>query len=122
MAWVHTLTFPVVLFYQLTLGYNDVDFVALNEAEQRLSIYQGTVFHYWNTNEEKTNGKLFLTAGIDLLTLVASVFVVLTIPLQYLMMGTRILVLMPLRAFFYKISNAEEYLPETEVEEELEEE
>ena len=83
MAWVHNLTAPLVVIMKLQGGEDFVspDFEALNEADERYSIIEGTIFHYWNTNEDLSWNKFFLTLFIDYFTMVISLGVIITIPM-----------------------------------------
>ena len=86
-ALLHTITLPITMFIFNKDGanYEGINFESMvADPEQRLTIKEGTIFHYWTYKKPLTWGWLLITAAVDLVLAPLSVLTIVTVPIQYL--------------------------------------
>lgn len=120
-ALLHTITLPITVIYFVMNGanYEGIDFASVHSETdekgnpaRRLTIKEGTIFHYWTYKKPLTWFWLILTAGVDLILSPFVILTIITVPIQFVLQIQELVVSKPLRALLWYMSDAETYLPE----------
>lgn len=87
------LILPFFVTYKWLNQFGDVepvspiDFRAITLSERRLSFKEGFIYHFWQDSNNYDWISMYIIAFSDVLTAISSPFFIVTLPMQYLILG-----------------------------------